>query len=258
MTFLFVQISFLLCLVHLKSYDGFQLEVDSQVVGRKDMSRSAFDVWKEVSINPADLVSSILQKFICTNLFHYRFFKRENQREGGKPRAFQVTMQILISCTPLFLTGIDRLLAKRLVLIWNSIISFSQTVNFILTLQWWIWIDYGWNLREFLTPLLPWSNDAKDSWASWPLPASLFLCILTLCIKHISETSKQFAMVFFSSLFWLEKVRCLDALGASDSILRYILRTQQMSLYGKILLFTYGLWFYLLAILSFVWCSCNC
>lgn len=32
----------------LACFTGSQLEIGSQVVGRKDMSRSVFDIWKEV------------------------------------------------------------------------------------------------------------------------------------------------------------------------------------------------------------------
>lgn len=46
--------------VHLKSLINFQLEVDSQVVGQKDMSRSAFDIWKEVRVSPANLLALYL------------------------------------------------------------------------------------------------------------------------------------------------------------------------------------------------------
>jgi len=44
--------------------------------------------------------------------------------------------------------------------------------------------------------------------------------------------SNQFIIIFYL------KVRCLDTIGVSDSLLRYISRTQHMSLYGNITFFT--------------------
>lgn len=92
-------------------------------------------------------------------------------------------------------------------------------LTYSINLQRWLWFDCGWSSWKLFASPLSWSSDTKDC-----KPPGLTILITCDVLKQDS-----WCCTIFSYL----KVKCLNSLGASDLMHKYIMRTQHMPLYGK-------------------------
>ena len=172
---------------------------DSQVIGRKDMTKSIFDVWKQVwcflTVMPAPylfflllwipslasnqcilvqklsarhkcimqsmwwIASSNVVQFFIIANLLHRFFKRKNSSGQKWLIVMWAEIRTLVLSSHSYLTG-NIYFSLLETLFLHELGSFPYYITSYL--QWWLWCYYGWDSRKPLKTLLPWPNVAKD------------------------------------------------------------------------------------------------